>query len=289
MTSQSISNLTGAGGNRTRTVLLWTAAVVLTLAAVVYQRVIGPTRPVRGSVVVGEEQVDYQLDRSHGGSEDHQVVLELPSDQFEGRLFFKRYPTNDTWTEQAMVRNGVELTGTLPHQASGGKVLYYLTVRGASGPGQIPVTIPATEPVVLRFRGGVPAWALIPHVLLMFFAMLWSNRAGLEGLSPTGDPRKQTLWALALMALGGLVFGPLVQWYAFGAFWTGFPVGYDLTDNKTLIAAVAWLLAFAFGRRNRGHARWWAVGAAVVTLIIFSIPHSVLGTELDYSAAASAQ
>ncbi len=276
------------GGNRTRTILLWTAAVVLTLAAVVYQRMIGPTRPVRGSVVVAEEQVRYQLNRSHGGSEDHQVVLELPSDTFEGRLFFKRYPTNDGWTEQAMVRDGTELTGTLPHQAPGGKVLYYITVRGTSGPALVPVTVPAAEPVVLRFRGGVPAWALIPHVLLMFLAMLWSNRAGLEGLIRSGDPRKQTLWALILMVLGGLVFGPLVQWYAFGAFWTGFPVGHDLTDNKTLIAAAAWLLAFALGRRHQRQARWYAVGAAVVTLIIFGIPHSVLGTELDYSAAASA-
>ena len=75
-----------------------------------------------------------------------------------------------------------------------------------------------------------------------------------------------------------------MQWYAFGEFWTGFPVGHDLTDNKTLIAVVAWIIALVAIRRSPAQARWWVLSAAVVTFVTFVIPHSVLGTELDYSA-----
>jgi len=32
-----------------------------------------------------------------------------------------------------------------------------------------------------------------------------------------------------------------VQHYAFGQLWTGVPFGWDLTDNKTLLAALAWV------------------------------------------------
>ena len=41
---------------------------------------------------------------------------------------------------------------------------------------------------------------------------------------------------LLLLAVGGFILGPLVQNYAFGELWTGVPFGWDLTDNKTLIA-----------------------------------------------------
>jgi hypothetical protein len=126
---------------------------------------------------------------------------------------------------------------------------------------------------------------MIPHILVMFLAMLWSNRAGLEALRPGGRLARLTSWSLGLMVLGGLVFGPAVQRYAFGQFWTGFPLGYDLTDNKTLIACLAWLAAAVALRRAGSAGRWWVLGAALVTLVIFMVPHSLLGSELDYGAA----
>ena len=39
---------------------------------------------------------------------------------------------------------------------------------------------------------------------------------------------------------GGFVLGPLVQKAAFAAYWTGIPWGWDLTDDKTLFAALFW-------------------------------------------------
>jgi hypothetical protein len=141
---------------------------------------------------------------------------------------------------------------------------------------------------VLRFRGHVPAPILLSHVFLMFLGMLWSNRAGLEALRRDGEPAPRALASLILLGVGGLVLGPLVQWHAFGEAWTGIPFGWDLTDNKTLIAVLGWLAAVAGSRRHprgarSGSARYWVAGAALLTLIVFSIPHSVLGTELDYA------
>ena len=37
----------------------------------------------------------------------------------------------------------------------------------------------ADTPVVIRFKGVVPSWILIPHVIVMFLAMLFSTLAGL--------------------------------------------------------------------------------------------------------------
>ncbi len=79
-----------------------------------------------------------------------------------------------------------------------------------------------------------------------------------------------------------MILGPIVQKYAFGEFWTGFPNGTDLTDNKTLIAFIGWLLAlFAVVKEKKQ--KFWVGFATLLMFVVFLIPHSVMGSELDYS------
>jgi hypothetical protein len=142
--------------------------------------------------------------------------------------------------------------------------------------------IPERENIVTRFKGDVPPAMLIPHVIFMFLGMLISARAGLEALAGRRRISLYAILAAALIFLGGMIFGPIVQKYAFGAYWTGFPLGYDLTDNKTLISMIMWVIALAAVWRG-SRIRLWVFAASAVTLIIFMIPHSLHGSELKYT------
>jgi hypothetical protein len=128
----------------------------------------------------------------------------------------------------------------------------------------------------------VPAAILLAHIIIIFLAMLFSARAGIEALDRRGNPRKLVLWTVGLLFVGGLILGPVVQKYAFGEFWTGFPLGKDLTDTKILIAMAGWIAAVFAGRGGKP-ARRWVLGASILLLVVFLIPHSLLGSELDYS------
>lgn len=288
----SVGNPTPSGRGRGSSGL-WMLAVLITLVALVYQRSVGPTRPVRGSVVVAGEKISYKLRRSAGGTGGYDLRIRVPDEQFTGVIRHRRFPTDEPWQEVPMKvvagRHGhLELEGAIPRQPAGGKVSYQVTLeRAAAGGSAESALIPPTGAVVVRFRGHVPLTILIPHVALMFLGMLWSNRAGLEALRRGSKVAHLSQWTLVLLGVGGLIFGPLVQWHAFGAAWTGIPFGWDLTDNKTLIVFVGWLAAFTAIRRNGGGrpsvVRGWVLGAALLTLIVFSIPHSVMGTEFDYS------
>ena len=79
-----------------------------------------------------------------------------------------------------------------------------------------------------------------------------------------------------------MIFGPIVQKFAFNAFWTGWPWGHDLTDNKTIVAFIFWLIALIRLIKNK-EKRGWALVASIVLLVIYLIPHSVLGSEIDYT------
>jgi hypothetical protein len=261
-----------------RTLILWVAAFVITAASAWFQRVTGPTYPLSGSAHLGGSPVTYRLERSHGGDSDAPVSLRVPDTSVAGLLEWRRHGTDDPWTAAGMDREGALLRGRLPHQPPSGKLEYRVRLRE----GTESVVLPEGSFAVMRFKGDVPAPLLVVHILCMFTGMLFSTRTGLSvffrgeegigsGLLPT----------IALLGAGGLVLGPLVQKYAFDAYWTGWPFGTDLTDNKTVAALAAWVAVALIHRRVR-RPSYWALAAAFITLAIFMIPHSLLGSELDY-------
>ena len=266
-----------------RNILFWILALVITLASAVYQRATGPTYPVDGEAELAGNPVSYSLTRSHGGDGDQPIRLHTPNGGITGALMYKPHKTDDSWTAVPLRIVGDTLVGMLPHQPPAGKLEYMLELESDGAL----LRLPEKETIVTRFKGAVPMWALIPHVIAMFLAMFISTRTGLEALRKTGHPRNYALWTTGLLIIGGLILGPIVQKYAFGAYWTGFPFGTDLTDNKTLIAFIAWVIAIAaiWNRENfekNPLRRWFVVAASVVMLAVYLIPHSRMGSEIDY-------
>jgi hypothetical protein len=259
-------------------ILLWIAAFIITISSAVYQRMTGPTYPAKGEIGIAGQTVTFKLLRSETVGTDALVSLIVPDDSIRGSVKYRRYKSNDEWTEIPMQRVGDTLAAYLPSQPPAGKIMYYVYLESPKEH----VSITGTEPVVLRYKGAVPAGILIPHIFLMFLAMLFSNRTALEALDREGNARRYMFWTIGLFLVGGFILGPLVQKYAFGELWTGIPFGYDLTDNKTLIAMLGWLWAWyknSGGEKRRG----WYVFAALLMLAVYLIPHSVLGSEMDYT------
>jgi len=261
-----------------RKTLLWILAVIITLAAAVYQRMTGPTYEYRGKVDMAGTEIKFRLPRSAENVKDCEVSVKVPAADVSGTVEFKRYKTEDPWKEIPMERKDDRLVAFLPKQPMAGKLAY--TVLLLKDDKKISLT--SAAPIVIRFKGVVPMVVLIPHVLIMFLAMLFSTRAGLAALDRKSNPRKLALWAAGLLFIGGFILGPLVQHFGFGPYWTGFPIGLDLTDNKTLIAMLGWIIALIAGGKGKP-ARGWVLAAAILLLIVYSIPHSLLGSELDYS------
>jgi hypothetical protein len=265
---------------------LWILAVVAMLMAAVHQRSTGPTYPLRGEIEFGGETVRFALIRSETTTTDARVQIPDPGPAMGGHLAYRRYPVAEPFTLVPLERSGDALVAHLPRQPAAGKMEYHLVLEGPSGTVRIPAT--ADQDPILRYKDPVPVAALLPHVLLMFLAMLVGVRAGLGALLGRPEARRLAWTALGLMTVGGMILGPIVQKYAFGAFWTGFPLGYDLTDNKTLLMWLVWVgacsalgLRWAGARRERvGRAA--VVVATVLMLAVYLVPHSMRGSQLDY-------
>lgn len=258
--------------------MLWFAAVVIAVAASVYQRVTGPTYPVKGSAEVGGASVSFKLLRSWDGENDADVRIQASDAGVGGTMSFRRHPSHDDWATRDLVREGEELVARIPHQPKAGKVMYQITLNKGDS---LPIKL-TSSPILIRFRGAVPEIIVIPHILGMVGAMLFAARTALEAWAKGAKTYPLALLTILSLVIGGFIFGPLMQKYAFDTYWAGWPLGGDLTDNKTAAAMLIWLLALWQIRKNR-RKRAWAIGAAAVMLAVWLIPHSVLGSELDFT------
>jgi hypothetical protein len=239
----------------------------------------GPSYPFAGSTHLKNGIVNYNLPRSHGGDSPAIIKIHSSDSTVHGYVEWKRYKTSDTWTRTSFLSTEGNLTAELPLQPQAGKLLY----RVALYRGDEIAVIPGDEPLVIRFKGEVPLMILIPHIIAMFASMLLAARAGLEFFGSQSNLRKLTYWTIGFLLVGGFVFGPIVQQYAFGALWTGWPFGTDLTDNKTAVALLAWI-AVGYALKKSRTPKTWALAASIITFIVFLVPHSMLGSEYDFNA-----
>ena len=249
----------------------WILAIIITLALSIYQRMTGPTYPKKINVELNGQHYKVKLPRS-GVQHDEIITLKgVPSDA-KAQIHYRRYPTSDDYTTVDFEWTDIEWQATLPVQPVGGKLQYYITVDGKD--------YSADEPPIMRFRNDVPASILVPHILLMFAAMLFAVYTFL--LVITRKAYKKWLWiTVGTLFVGGFILGPLVQHTAFGPWWAGFPSGTDLTDNKTLISFLFFLAALATLKWK--YNKWVVCLAVLMMITVFTIPHSAYGSEYDYT------
>lgn len=265
--------------------ILWALAFIITMAAAFYQRHTGPTYPKKLDITLNNKPYELNLVRSLALNEKPEVKLSITDSTIRAKIFYKRFRSEEEYqSADFSYKNITEgLFAPVPQQPAAGKIQYYLELTDSKGTH----TYLKEKPVVIRFKGSVPSFILIPHILLMFTAMLFSTLAGLMSVIKYSLYKKYAVWTLILFIAGGMILGPIVQYFAFGDFWTGIPFGWDLTDNKTLIALIFWILAVYMNRKT-DRPLYTAI-AAFVLLLVFSIPHSLFGSELNYGSGQVTQ
>ncbi len=275
-----------------KNVLYWALAILITLSAVTYQRMTGPTNPKRVKFELSGKEYSTKLSRSLNTSisieeakGDYQALgktekmeFEIPgsSDSLMATLYYHRYPLNDTVRTSIAEKSGDKYSVILPSQPPAAKIAYMVEFSDGSNS----TIVGLDENIILRFKNPVPGWVLVPHILLMFIAMLLSTYVGVLAFTKSDKTGRYAIMVLIALGIGGFILGPIVQKYAFGAYWTGWPFGGDLTDNKTLVAFAFWL--FAWFRNRKVDKKWWYAAAAIAMLLIYSIPHSTAGSEYNF-------
>ncbi len=278
-----------------RNIFFWIIALIISLIISYIQFITGPTYPVSGVTIFQGKQISYKFLRSHSTNSDCPVILVVPDSTYKATLLWKRHKTKDERERIEMtlhkdtivdkdLSESIQKSGNyffyakLPKQPPAGKLEYYIRLEANHSE----IHIPEKEPVIIRYKGDVPTFYLILHIIVIFASLIVGIRTGLEYFSKEPNYKKYVLLTTGLLFLGGMVLGPIIQKFAFGQYWTGFPFGFDLTDNKILISFIGWVLALISLYRSKKPYKW-IIAAVILMIIVFIIPHSLLGSELDWS------
>ncbi|MGB8658115.1 MAG: hypothetical protein WCE90_10090 [Candidatus Zixiibacteriota bacterium] len=188
-------------------------------------------------------------------------------------------------------------TAPIPHYPKPTKAWYYIEARKTTESAGVTVTLPDKgspdfKPILLKFEGKVPVYIIIPHVLCnfgaIFFAVLtlFSALDIRKGKKSLRESIKFPLLTFILLFLGFVPFGIAMNHFAFGATWEAFPFGKDVTDNKSQIILLVWLITLFLVKgtllgqgaeknlvSHRGYSTMVII-SFIVTIGMYAIPHS---------------
>jgi hypothetical protein len=169
-----------------------------------------------------------------------------------------------------------EYTGTIPGQQTGTKVYYYISVTDKNNHiSQEPKYAPydVNDFTIISSKGEANTGLLITHVIFIVGAIFFVIAAGLYAfryLQKNIGFNKTIQYAgisTGMIFIGGFPLGFIIAYQVFGTPWTGIPFGWDITDNKTLVIFLYWVISlflvrgtimtqFSKGRGKRCLFRW---------------------------------
>ncbi len=175
----------------------------------------------------------------------------------------------------------------LPVLPKGQKWFYHINISRNG----VPLAVfPAKDDQFIKFKGHVSPLVIYPHIFFMFatiFTGLITVFLAFEALKNKEyiiKSVKYLMWTVIFVFIGGIPLGYLVAYQTFGQGWGGIPIGWDITDNKTLIILFFWLITFLLslkglkgGDLKISRSLYFAlvILSFVVTFISYMIPHSI--------------
>jgi hypothetical protein len=185
------------------------------------------------------------------------------------------------------------LAAPVPAYPKWAKISYYFVVwnNGAKSLMFLPSNAPDVTFNTVA-RGKLPGWLLVAHLAAMFVALALFLISAIAGAASVKTGRfpvaglKAATAGLVMLVIGGFALGCVCAYLTFGTPWTGFPVGKDITDNKTLLILVYWTVlvgACKFGLFGRPNETTGAgprlagimIAGLVASTVLYLVKHSI--------------
>ncbi len=245
---------------------MWTAAAVITFVAGFLQSRLSSEYPVSGSFGIEGKETGYKLDRVYYENDDYSFFLRTASDSLSGSLFWKTEGAS-AWNSSDLNKKGEIVSGSIPHQKPGSKVLYFIRLNHNGNE----YTIPGKdENITMTFYGKVPGSINFYYWATLLGAVLLAVRTGLEYFRFPGNLKKIEVFTLIAVISNVFVFNPVRMTYKLGSVGESVISLSEMFPLSSLLLLATWIIATAliFNTRNF---RIWAPAAALITLLIFEL------------------
>jgi hypothetical protein len=275
-------------------------ALILTLVFASAARRLSERKPELKVIENGGIKIEHTtvVQKVGGGDVDIQAQISTPQPVENYRINLVYRIGNGDFVSvpmQYQQDDSANFSAIIPSQPMRSKVFYYLTVLDSQ---KNELTLPdkvnrLNLPFMIKFKGKVTPAVLIAHAIAMFvgiffiFMVLFYDIDLLRGKDVLKDVGNLSLLATFFIFLGGMPLGWWVTYQTLGILWEGIPIGWDITDSKTLIIFLYWLILLYLmkGTILKKNSKFNAVGeksigifvlmGVILTFLLYLIPHSI--------------
>ena len=217
---------------------------------------------------------DYRAKKNNLQKSDFNVLT--MSSTGDG-LFTAELPSREKNTRYAMfmeIADGANGVATLPPNAMAEHNFYGISYK------QDPNKFWLLVHIVLM----LVALMLLIHAFYYAFNYLWNRQDWIIGKSASS-----LFWGILCYGISAFPLGITIEHQKYGTYWTGFPLGWDMTDSKTLFNFVYWAVVVILMKgtifskdKNKDIISyktyaWVAILGGILTMVVrFAIPHGDL-------------
>lgn len=177
----------------------------------------------------------------------------------------------------------------VPGLPKGKRYFYYISIEAGNGDVMVvpPTALDKEKPAYyyVTYEAHTDRLWLILHIVLAigaviywihtFFYSICYLRTGQDIYFRKGY--SSAFWGNVAFFIFAIPLGCVIAWQTFGTPWTGVPIGWDITDNKSLITLVFYSVALAGAKAGRFTPRTFSILGIIgliLTIIVYNIPHS---------------
>jgi hypothetical protein len=269
--------------------------ILITLVIFVVAKKISMNRPSEVNWTGGGVTATHMTVYEQVGPGQPEIILQVkPPTEIDASVLY-RVPGVEPFDTVGMaeISSGV-WSARLPEKEKGDRLEYgFIISQTETSDTGTAVATSMNGCYLIKYKGEVSETVLVLHVLCMFAAFFFIVEAilGAFAMLFKGEEKEftvaQTRWVLLFTFLGGMPLGFVLNRQRFGPIWEAFPFGTDITDNKTQLVIIFWIIIAAlswksFACRRTGQD---AIGpaayatavviASVLSLFLYLVPHSL--------------
>jgi hypothetical protein len=273
-------------------------AFIFTLVLLVFARKTTTVQSVHKTVEKSGILIDHNTVPKKVGEGDAVIPVKVIGAN-EVKLFYRIGEEELQAVDMGLKEGGNDVfVAFIPYHKKGTQAWYYIEAQKQIGDTKLTVSLPDKnspnfKPILLKFEGNVPPYVIISHVFCTFSAVLFSVLALFSavdlkrGKSTLKKSVIFSLFAFIFLFIGFFPLGWTLNYFAFGSLWEAFPFGSDVTDNKSQIVFLSWLVTLFLVKgtilgknpsKNLVSEKTYSfmvIISFVVTVVMYLIPHSI--------------
>jgi hypothetical protein len=273
-------------------------AFIFTLVLLVFARKTTTVQSVHKTVEKSGILIDHNTVPKKVGHGDAVISVKVIGAK-EVKLFYKIENGEFRSVDMGLKEGESDLfVAFIPYQKKGTQAWYYVEAQKQIGDKKLFVSLPDKnspnfKPILLKFEGAVPPYIIVSHVFCNFAAIFFSVLAIFSAVDlkrGKSTLKKSVLFSLLTFIFlfsGFFILGCALNYFAFGVMWEAFPFGHDVTDNKSQIILLSWLVTLFLVKgtilgknpsKNLVSEKTYStmvIISFVVTVVMYLIPHSI--------------